>query len=135
MDITEKKSNLGVSPLVSEKFHIDIVDVPNGVGLQFGGEIDLKDPTVLLDPFFTAIHAFLIAKRIKYVEADFRKLTFLNSSGIKSIIKWVMNIGKLSEEHQYSLKIIYSKHVTWQGVSLITISCLLPSLVTVEKSE
>lgn len=135
MEITDKKSSFGVPPLVTEKFHIDMVDVANGIGLQFGGEIDLKDPTVLLDPFFTAIHSFIVAKKIKCVEADFRKLTFLNSSGIKSIIKWVMNIGKLTEESQYSLKIIYSRHVTWQGVSLITISCLLPSLVTVEKSE
>lgn len=126
-------SKLGLENLKRDKVEIKILDIDEGVRLEFIGDIDMQDPGTLLNPFFDSVHNAIVENDVKHVEADFTELAFLNSSGIKTLIKWIMKIPQLPPDKKYNLKIIYSGKITWQGTSLKTLIYLAPGFATAEK--
>lgn len=126
-------NRLNVEELKRDKVEINIEDIDEGIRLKFNGDIDMQDPGPLLNPFFDKVHNALVENEVKEVEADFRELQFLNSSGIKTLIKWIMKIPQLPDEKKYKVKIIYSGKITWQGTSLKTLIYLAPGYATAEK--
>ena len=117
----------GLEDLKQDKVEVKITDIDDGIRLQFIGDIDMQDPGPLLNPFFDSIHNGMAETGCKMVEA------FLNSSGIKTLIKWIMKIPQLPEDKRYKIKIIYSGKITWQGTSLKTLIYLAPGSATAEK--
>jgi hypothetical protein len=92
----------------------------------------MEDPGILLDPFFEQVHQGMIGRNLKEVAADFTGLNFLNSSGIKSVAKWIMKLGDLHSENKYLIRIIHNKDITWQVTSLPTLTFLVPGGVKIE---
>lgn len=125
-------NRLNIQGIRDEKIKIDITDDPKGIRLLFEGDIDMVDPSKVLDPLFTQTHETVIKAGMKDVFLDFMKLAFLNSSGIKAIAKWVMKLAGLPASDKYTLHIIQNKEITWQTTSLPTLSFLVPGAVKVE---
>lgn len=126
-------NKLSIENLNYEKVKIEVVDITDGVSLKFKGEIDMREPDRVLDPFFEAIHTSALKHCIKIIEMDFRELVFLNSSGIKCLITWLIKLKELDQKIRYNVKIIYSEEITWQSTSLRTLAILVPDIVTAEK--
>jgi hypothetical protein len=82
--------------------------------------------------FFEQIHNNIIENGIKYVELDFSKLTFLNSSGIKTLIKWITKVTPLPADKKYNFKVIANSQITWQETSLKMLSMLAPGLIEIQ---
>ena len=63
---------------------------------------------------------------------DFSKLTFLNSSGIKTLIKWITKVTPLPADKKYNFKVIANSQITWQETSLKMLSMLAPGLIEIQ---
>lgn len=125
-------NQLNIQPISDDRIKIEADDIPDGLGIRFTGDIDMEDPGVILDPFFDQVHQGMISKKWKEVRADFTGLNFLNSSGIKSVAKWIMKLSDLSTDVKYRITIIHNKDITWQVTSLPTLTFLVPGGVKIE---
>ena len=79
----------------SEKVQIGVEDGEAVMTIRFKGKIDDADPGIFMDPALEEIHQQIVANGLREVSADFTELSFLNSSGIKSLIKWIMRQTEL----------------------------------------
>ncbi|MBO9542732.1 hypothetical protein J7643_19260 [bacterium] len=124
---------VNIEPYATDKTSIKVVDGEDGgVVLKFAGTIDHMNPGEFLDPFLENVHTQVIEHSIPKVEADFTELGFLNSSGIKSLLKWIMKQMELAEDKRYPIKILYSRKITWQQTSLKAITYLSKGSVVAE---
>ncbi|MBP5706388.1 MAG: hypothetical protein J6W76_03805, partial [Spirochaetales bacterium] len=62
------------------------------VCLEFNGDMDMQDPDSIFMPYLQDLHSQMSQNGIKKIQLDFRPLRFLNSSGIKLMVKWVQMI-------------------------------------------
>jgi len=122
---------LGIDQIKQGKVAIDVGDIPSGVIVSIVGDIDMQDPSVVLDPLFEKIHKGVMGGGLKLVEFDLRQLTFLNSSGIKAIAKWIMNLSSAPADKKYVIKILQNKAISWQTTSLPTLTFLVPGAVQI----
>lgn len=124
-------NKLNIDSITQGNASISVTDTADGVSVAISGEIDMQDPSVLLDPVFAGVHDGSVSKGLKVVEFDVRKLTFLNSSGIKAIAKWIMKLAGVPADKRYQIKILQNKEITWQATSLQTLTFLVPGGVVV----
>ena len=122
---------LGIEQIKQGKVTIDVGDIASGVAVSIVGEIDMQDPSVVLDPLFARIHKGVMDAGLKTVDFDLRQLTFLNSSGIKAIAKWIMSLAIAPADKKYVIKIIQNKAISWQTTSLPTLTFLVPGAVQI----
>jgi hypothetical protein len=113
----------------NDKVQIAVEDGEQLMTIKFKGKIDDADPGVFMDPTLEEIHGQIVANGLKEVNADFTDLSFLNSSGIKSLIKWIMRQTELADEQKYKINFLYSSRVTWQQTSLKALTYLAPKTV------
>lgn len=125
-------NTLNISPITQDKISIEVLDNAGGLTVRFQGDIDMEDPSLILDPLFEKVHHGMVARKIPFVVADFAGLTFLNSSGIKAVAKWIMRLAMLPPDQKYQIRIAHNKAVTWQVTSLPTLTFLVPGAVKVE---
>lgn len=125
-------NSFGIDNVITEKATVELIDIANGVKVTFSGDIDVQNPEPIFVPFFEQIHNKVIENNIKYVELDFSKLTFLNSSGIKTLIKWITKVTPLSPDKKYRFKIVANSEITWQETSLKMLSMLAPGLIEIQ---
>lgn len=118
-------ADLSLEKLADEKFFINV----SGTNVIFDGCIDLQNPDPVITPYFEKIHEQIISNDIKEVTLDFKNLNFLNSSGIKTITKWIMKIPTLPDDKKYKMKLYYSESITWQHTSLKILTYLAPGNV------
>jgi hypothetical protein len=125
-------NKLNIDPVQQDKIKVEVLDNAEGLKVTFVGDIDMEDPSIVLDPLFEKIHQGMVAKKIPFVVADFQGLTFLNSSGIKAVAKWIMKLAMLPPDQKYQIRIAHNKAITWQVTSLPTLTFLVPGAVKVE---
>ncbi|HTH14074.1 MAG TPA: hypothetical protein VMB23_06740 [Spirochaetia bacterium] len=125
-------NKLNIDPVRQDKIKMELLDNAEGLKVTFVGDIDMEDPSIVLDPFFEKIHQGMVAKKIPFIVADFTGLTFLNSSGIKAVAKWIMKLAMLPPDQKYQIRIAHNKAITWQVTSLPTLTFLVPGAVKVE---
>jgi hypothetical protein len=125
-------NRLNIAPVAADKLRTELIDNGEGLTLSLAGDIDMEDPSLVLDPLFDKIHHGMVAQKIPFVVADFTALTFLNSSGIKAVAKWIMKLAMLPPAQKYLIRIAHNKAITWQVTSLPTLTFLVPGSVKVE---
>lgn len=115
--------------LKNDKVQIAVDERDGAMVIRFSGNIDDANPGAFLDPALEEIHQQVLAHRLKEVDADFTELSFLNSSGIKSLIKWIMRQTEVPEDQKYKIRFVYSSRITWQQTSLKALTYLAPKTV------
>ncbi len=101
----------------------------SGDTVFFYGSIDCPAPGAFLNPFFKELNKKIINHGIKNVKIDSKDLKFLNSSGIKEFVDWVMDLSTLSEEQQYFVEVITNPDQIWQESSISTLVYLNQKLI------
>jgi hypothetical protein len=101
----------------------------NNDTLLISGSIDGRDPGKFLNPYFTRLHEAIINSGIKEINVDLTKLTFLNSSGIKEFVEWIMKIESLNENKKYNITFLTNSDLLWQESSISTLVYLNPILL------
>jgi len=124
-------NKLQLDNYVSNTITIEICDYDNSVKISFIGEIEMQDPESIFLPLFEKIHNKIIELQLKEIHLDFEKLNFLNSSGIKILIKWIQLAIFLPENQKYKFKIYASSKIPWQSNSLKLLSMLSENLIQI----
>lgn len=109
---------------------IDVSPAP-GPQLKMRGVIDQPNPGEFLDPLLSKLHEQALERRVPQVSADVSELMFLNSSGIKSLVKWILE-NQRSQPNAYRIRFLYAPSVTWQKTSLSALAMLSKELVAIE---
>jgi hypothetical protein len=125
-------NSLGIEQIKQGKVTIEVSDIPSGLAVTIVGDIDMQDPSVILDPLFDKVHKGAMSSGLKVVNFDLKQLAFLNSSGIKAIAKWIMNLASAPADKKYLIKILQNKSIPWQTTSLPTLTFLVPGVVQIE---
>jgi hypothetical protein len=122
-----------ISLYTGEKATIERVDLPElGPVLRFTGILDEANPGTFLDPLLARIHEEAQAEGLGSLTADLSALAFMNSSGIKAMVKWVMSYRELPAEGRYRLTLRYAPQVTWQQASVKALGLLAKGAVTLQ---
>ena len=80
-------------PLTAEGVTI-VPRMENGVlRVAMSGAVEMRDPGVVLNPYWNGLDEEVRRRGIKRVEVDMRDLNFMNSSGILTLVRWVTRAG------------------------------------------
>jgi len=90
-----------------------ILNYKNGTAL-ITGSTRTSNPNKILEPFFNKIHEGVLKLELKSVIVDIRNLAFLNSSGIKEVVNWILKLEKLPDNKRYIIKFVYNPDIKWQ---------------------
>ena len=123
-------NKLNIKPLEVEKTKLVIQDIENSILLIVSGEIDMRDPSIVILPYLLNIHEAVIAGGLKTISVDFSNLSYVNSSGIKTIISWLMKSKDVPDGKGYKVKIIQNSDIAWQESTFPVIQKLFPDLIT-----
>ena len=92
--------------------------------ISFFGEVDQQDPSGFITPYLDEM-----MKQIQdEITLDFENCDFMNSSGIKCIVRFVLTYSK---SHLITFKINSKK--TWQNTSLKIVQTLAPEKVVISE--
>jgi hypothetical protein len=105
-------------------------DAANGLVVKFTGTIEHPNPGEFLEPLLLQVHEAAVGQKVAQVSADFSELDFLNSSGIKSFVKWIMNHLQQPVAERYQLRFVYSPAITWQQGTLKALTVLSRGAIT-----
>jgi hypothetical protein len=94
--------------------------------VAFSGAVDMRDPGEVLTPYWNALDDEVRRLGIQRVEVDLRWLSFMNSSGILTLVRW---ITRLKAHAAYTLVLEYDRNMTWQRTSIPTLAKLAPNVV------
>jgi hypothetical protein len=123
-------NRLEIDDLKDNDLLIEVKDgIDNSIDVFFIGKIYMLNPTELVGTYLDELHDKLILYSIKNVTVNFYNLKLLNSSGLKTIIKWFKTNASL--ENHYNIKLYYNKSIDWQETSLAMLTELFP--LTIEK--
>jgi len=128
-------ADVSIEPLELERVKISVQAHEDGIKVLLSGMIDMRDPSAEILPYLLEIHKGVIKNKIKKVWADFSDLTFMNSSGIKAIIQWLMKLKDLTGDDRYEIIILQNLDITWQASSLQVMQQLFKDFLTVETIE
>lgn len=123
---------MNLEDLNVEKFKIKSEYRDGGIDLIMEGEVDMENPSLALRPYLETVHETVIRDSIKRVKVNFKSVSFMNSSGIKEFVHWVLKLNSIPDEQKYSIIILYSLNVTWQATSLPVIQKLQPQYIQLE---
>lgn len=91
------------------------------------GEIDQLSPRDFLGGFFEIVHNMAIGESLGEVKVDLTRLAFLNSSGIKEFLSWILQRNRVPPEKKYRINFLFDPTVTWQPITLPRLRDLDPS--------
>lgn len=127
--MTEKTPDNTLAPLNAEGVQIVPAMSDGLMKIRMSGAIEMRDPGVLLNPFWNNIDEELRRRAIRRVEVDLRDLNFMNSSGILTLVRWITKARSHPRESGYTLVLQYDRNVTWQRTSIPTLAKLAPAVV------
>lgn len=122
---------LHLDEINTDGIRVFIEETDNGPTLFIEGIIETRDPGEILRPFFIDLHKAIIIEGLREFHFDVKKLQFMNSSGIKSIVEWVMYVDDLPLDKQYKIIFHYDHSIMWQESSIKTISMLNPERIMI----
>jgi hypothetical protein len=82
------------------------------------GEIDQQSPRDFLAGFLEIVHNMALGEELAEVKANVTELVFLNSSGIKEFLSWILRRHRIAPEKKYKINFLFDPGVAWQPVTL-----------------
>jgi hypothetical protein len=116
IDIDNEESLMKIMKIKQKDIEISVKD--NMIVMK--GEVNQEKPELFLTPLFKKV----LAEMDQDIILDLRQLEFLNSSGIKPIIGFL-----IMRDPGYRVKIITAQNTTWQRTSLKVLAGLDDNIV------
>ena len=114
----------------AEELHLNVE--PGGI-VKLSGALTLRNPSELLRPVFHSLHEAALSDGLDKVFVDLSDLSFVNSSGIRVFVDWVLWLREESPTRRYSLTFRSASDHAWQRASLPVLQSLAPAWVHVER--
>jgi hypothetical protein len=99
------------------------------------GEIDQMSPRDLMAGFFELVHNMALGEGLAEVKVDVTRLSFLNSSGIKEFLSWILRRNRIASEKKYRINFLFDPSVAWQPVTLPRLRDLDPGAIILTASS
>jgi hypothetical protein len=91
------------------------------------GEIDQLSPRDFMSGCIEIVHNMVLGEGLMEVRVDVTGLAFLNSSGIKEFLSWILRRNRLPAEKKYRINFLFDPTVAWQPITLPRLRDLDPS--------
>ena len=104
-----------------------------GDTVYVSGEIDQLSPRDFMAGFIEIVHNMVLGEIIAEVKIDVTELVFLNSSGIKEFLSWILRRNRLPHDKRYKLNFLFDSAVAWQPVTLPRLRDLDPDGIVLTK--
>ena len=122
-------SDAAFTPLSADGLSITPQASGDVLRIKMTGAVEMRDPGELLNPYWTGLDDATRAKNVKRVEVDLRDVTFMNSSGLLTLVRWITRAKSHAPDQAYKLVLQYDRNVTWQRTSIPTLAKLAPQIV------
>ena len=96
--------------------------------IAMSGIVGLRDPAAVFDPYWDDLDKALRRERVTQVELDLSGLEFMNSSGIMTLVRWML---KVRAAPAYGIVVRYDSNLTWQKTNVPVLAKLAPEVVRV----
>ncbi len=120
-----------IATVAEADFNAEVSNNNGVMVISLTGNADLN-VKAQLDGFLVAVHEEARRLAVTDVEVDVRKLEFMNSSCLKSLVGWISRIQDEPQGKQYRVLFRSSPQLFWQRRSLHALSCLASDLVSVQ---
>jgi len=118
-----------IAPLYAEGLNV-VPSIEDGVmHIKITGAVEMRDPGEILTPYWNKIDEKALERSLRVVEVDLRDLSFMNSSGILTLVRWITKAKGHAAGKSYQLVLQYDRNVTWQRTSIPTLAKLAPEVV------
>jgi hypothetical protein len=120
-----------INPLKTEGLQIIPQSGDDSMRVVMSGAVEMRDPGDVLNPYWNAIDEQARERSLRRVDLDVRDVSFMNSSGILTLVRWITKLKglQLKGENVYQLVLEYDRNVTWQRTSIPTLAKLAPAAV------
>ncbi|HBD94381.1 MAG: hypothetical protein A2015_00475 [Spirochaetes bacterium GWF1_31_7] len=119
------KTDTGMVDNVICKFDLDEIHI--------SGHLTQKNPGDYLRDFLFKAHNDVLAHGYKTVKINISKLRFLNSSGIKILVDWIIQVSLLPPDKKYAICFVSDRSSLWQESIITTISIIDPTNISIIK--
>ena len=104
-------ANLATEDLDVEGLHVSVIDDGTTLRLSWMGELTLRDPSEVLEPYLTGIAQLAAGRRA--VTLDFSAMKFMSSASLPPIL----NCLRMLREQTTATRVYYNSSSSWQRVS------------------
>lgn len=118
---------------LAEGFRISLRETGPTWVVECSGVLDSLDACAVLQPHLLAFHRAVVAEKVPHVRLHLQDVHYINSSGIKSFMTWLLAANQ-SREHRYGIEISYDPQKRWQPVSFQAMEKLAPRVVRLKTS-
>jgi len=102
--------------------------------VALSGCVEMRNPGEVFNAFWADVDAEAVSQGIRRVEVDLRSVGFMNSSGIMTLVRWVMRVVEQDGGAPYKVLFRYDPGVTWQSTNMPVLARLAPEVVTLSDS-
>ena len=74
----------------------------------------------------------VLGAALRQIQLDVTGLEFLNSSGIKALVNWLLLVKQQPVELRYGIVLQYDEGITWQGKGLRPLASVAPTFLRLE---
>ena len=90
------------------------------------GTVEARDPGATFDPYWAGLDDAVRQQGLRQVELDISGLDFMNSSGILTLVRWLM---KVKAQPAYQIVLRHDQNLTWQKTNVPVLAKLAPAVV------
>ena len=101
----------------------------DGDTVFIAGEIDQLSPRDFMSGFFEIVHSMALGEGLAEVRVDVTELAFLNSSGIKELLSWILRRNRTPPDKKYRINFLFDPAVAWQPITLPRLRDLDPDCI------
>ena len=99
--------------------------------LHLSGQADPRS-NARLEGFLQAADGQAVAAGVKEVAVDFRRLEFMNSSCLKSLVSWLRRVQERPPEQRYAIRFLHEPESHWQIRSFSALAAFGRGILTIE---
>ena len=99
--------------------------------LHLSGQADPRSNS-RIEGFLQAADAQSVAAGVKEVVVDFRRLEFMNSSCLKSLVSWLRRVQERPAEQRYTIRFLHEPESHWQIRSFSALAAFARGILTIE---
>jgi hypothetical protein len=100
-----------------------------GETVFLAGEIDQLSPRDFMAGFIEIVHNMVLGEGLLEVKVDVTQLAFVNSSGIKELLSWILRRNRIPRDRKYRINFLFDPAVAWQPVTLPRLRELDPEAI------
>ncbi|HEY7374175.1 MAG TPA: hypothetical protein VIF57_18580 [Polyangia bacterium] len=125
------RTNVVIAPVEAAEFKAAGERDDARLCIRLRGHADVGAKSAL-DGFVAEVDRQASADWVDEVVVDLRRLDFMNSSCLKTLVTWLNNVRQRPADEQYPIRFLRDQDAYWQERSLDALKAFAPGIVSVE---